>query len=328
MADRYLKFSEIQPGDTETTVALVGKIEEVTASNGSPYCNINLSDGVEEITAKLWQKKKSELPFKEEDLIGVTLTGQVYNDAKSYIVKKTHNPPADAQKVDYIRKPAFAPKDMYADILRNVQSVSKGVPRGALLPIGQMVADLYKEYEEKLLYWSAAKAYHHNLYGGLLYHTFTMVRTGLCVARVHKSLDAEILLCGLALHDIGKLKELETSSVGAADYTVDGNLFGHLLIGVQMVDEYIARKTAEYGQNPYHPAQIAAVKHIIASHHGEQAYGSIVEPRTAEASVAHLIDLMDAKVYTYAEVNATLEPGEVGKDFRLGHVYRMPDIEY
>ena len=325
----YLKLKDIEIGNTETTVVLVKAIEELVGVNGSPYCNLTISDGQEETSAKLWQKRKDELPYEAGELIGIQLTAQLYNGAKSFIVKRTFDAPADADKLDYIRKSPFPPEDMYAAILGAVTKASKGIPSGAVLSVKDLVIRIYEENKEKLLYWAAAKTMHHAYYGGLLYHTFTMIRSGQCAVRVYPKLDAELLLAGIALHDIGKLRELETTPLGTADYTAEGNLFGHLAIGLQMIDECVAKQVLEYGGNcPYDRTQLDALKHIVASHHGKMEWGALTEPKTLEAQMCFGIDYMDARMNSISETLDTMEDGEIKNSRASGKVYKMPPVIY
>ena len=322
----YLNFADIKAGDTVTTVVRVFNIEQqTTAANKTTYCNITITDAANgKEVAKMWQTRKDDLPFKEEDMIGVSLECQLYNGAKSYIIKKAYAAPNDVNPNDYLPHPPLPPEEMYGDILRNNRLVSKQVPQGALLSMADLVEGIYEEHKEKLLYWSAAKSMHHSMYGGLIYHTFRMVRNGLCATKVYKLLDPEVLLAGIALHDIGKLTELDTNKLGIAEYTVEGNLYGHLFLGLNLVDDYVRRQTEKFGTCPYNKAQLDGVRHIIASHHGKQEWGAITEPHTPEAQVAFLVDYMDAKIFMYEDALKSVPEGEMMNVFNLGYVYHSP----
>ncbi|WP_368272884.1 HD domain-containing protein, partial [Fusicatenibacter saccharivorans] len=115
------------------------------------------------------------------------------------------------------------------------------------------------------------------------------------------------------LHDIGKLQELDTDATGVAEYTVDGNLFGHTLLAIEMID----RKNFE---NPTYPAEkIRLLKHCIAAHHGQLEYGAITMPAVREAMLLHEIDVIDASMYQYEQAEKTLNPGEMSdRIFGLG----------
>ncbi|MBR4555936.1 MAG: HD domain-containing protein, partial [Clostridiales bacterium] len=148
---------------------------------------------------------------------------------------------------------------------------------------------------------SAAKAMHHNLYGGLAYHTFRMIKSAYAVCEVYTLLNRELLVCGTALHDIGKLFEMKTSDTGIATYTDMGNLFGHPLLGIEMIDHEVWNKNQANGGRSYNAEQVAVLKHMIASHHGQPEWGAIRVPSTPEAMMLHELDMIDSRMYMYEE---------------------------
>ena len=143
---------------------------------------------------------------------------------------------------------------------------------------------LLRENEEIFKTSSAAKVMHHALLGGLVYHSYRMVKAAEALCCVYTDLDAEMLIAAAVLHDIGKIVELKTTITGEADYTIDGRLFGHLLIGIQMIE-----KTAE--ELGVKGERIRLLKHCIAAHHGKAEYGAITIPATAEAQALNILDI-------------------------------------
>lgn len=158
---------------------------------------------------------------------------------------------------------------------------------------------------------SAAKSMHHNLMGGLLYHTYRMVKASYSVCDIYTTLNRELLVCGTALHDIGKIEELSTSELGAANYTPDGRLFGHALIGIEMIDKMVAEADSAAGRETYNREDVRLLKHLIASHHGTLEWGAITLPAVPEAMVLHNIDMIDSRMYMYEEGLASTKPGSV-----------------
>ena len=127
-----------------------------------------------------------------------------------------------------------------------------------------LVCTLLEENREKLLTWAAGKSVHHNIRGGLLYHTYTMLQSASQLYKVYKTilpLDRDLLFAGVILHDIGKVRELSCSSIMSIDYTPDGNLLGHLFIGAEMVGE-CARKLGLPEE------KTLLLQHMLLSHHG------------------------------------------------------------
>ena len=156
---------------------------------------------------------------------------------------------------------------------------------------------------------SAAKAMHHNIYGGLAYHTYRMILAAYKLCEVYSLLNRELLVCGTALHDIGKLFELKTTDTGIASYTDMGNLFGHALLGIEMIDREVWRQNQAIGGRSYNSEQVAMLKHMIASHHGQPEWGAIRAPSIPEALILHELDMIDSRMYMYEENFASMEPG-------------------
>ena len=116
--------------------------------------------------------------------------------------------------------------------------------------------------------------------------------------------NGDIITAGVILHDIGKLKELDTDDLGSASFTTEGRLFGHLLLGVMMIEE-VAKEIGT-------PNEIVEqLEHIIASHHGKYEYGAIALPATKEAEIVYMLDMADSRIYMYEEAYKKVEPGEM-----------------
>ena len=138
---------------------------------------------------------------------------------------------------------------------------------------------------------------------------------------VYTDLDAEMLIAAAALHDIGKIVELKTTMTGEADYTIDGRLFGHTLIGIQMIE----KAAEELGVKC---ERIRLLEHCIAAHHGKAEYGAITVPATAEAQALNILDTLDAKMYQFEDAYRSVDCGMLsGKIFALDNttVYRPCD---
>ena len=141
---------------------------------------------------------------------------------------------------------------------------------------------------------SAAKTVHHSFSGGLLEHTLSVVKFCEYMAGAYPILNKDLLYTAAMCHDIGKIKEL--SPFPENDYTDDGQLLGHIVMGVEMVDDAI-RTIPEF------PPKLASeLKHCILAHHGELEYGSPKKPALAEAFALNFADCADAKMQTLIEI--------------------------
>ena len=153
---------------------------------------------------------------------------------------------------------------------------------------------------------SAAKTVHHGFSGGLLEHTLSVTRMCDYFATSYSILNRDLLLSSAILHDIGKVKEL--SDFPDNDYTDEGQLIGHIVIGVEMINDAIR-------SIPGFPEKLAhELKHCIVAHHGELEYGSPKKPALAEAVALNMADSTDAKLQTLTE----LFQGKTGTDW-LGY---------
>jgi len=133
----------------------------------------------------------------------------------------------------------------------------------------------------------AAKGFHHIYLGGLLEHTLSVVRLLEKVSEHYPTLNKDMLITGGILHDIGKIYEFNYDSL--IEYSDEGRLIGHIVMGVEMIDKTIA------AIDDFPPQLALELRHIILSHHGEFEFGSPKRPKTLEALVVHYIDDLDAK---------------------------------
>ena len=235
----YPKFKEIALDTATWTVAFLGAIEERETKSKKPFCTFHLLDGDIAITANLWNTEKKDIyKVQEKSVISVQLYKKLYNGVETYEVKEYQAAPDDAKLEDYLLTAPIPSQDMM-DEIKSI--LSKEISETELYPLVMGILD---ENADKLLYWAAAKTIHHNCYGGLLYHMLRMLKTAVILSRVYR-FDKELLYSAVILHDIGKLQELDTDATGVAEYTVDGNLFGHTLLAIEMID----RKSFE---NPLH----------------------------------------------------------------------------
>jgi 3'-5' exoribonuclease len=124
------------------------------------------------------------------------------------------------------------------------------------------------------------------------------------ISEVYQSVDTDLLYTGVLLHDILKLEELDSTELGIADYSIKGQLLGHIEMGIMKVDE--KQRELDLDENT-----CLLVKHMILSHHEIPEYGSPKPPMFLEAELLHYIDLIDARVFDYETAYKTVMPGEM-----------------
>src|SRR5262249_3157884 len=137
---------------------------------------------------------------------------------------------------------------------------------------------------------------HHAFLGGLLEHVVTLLDAADRILPLYPELDRDLLLTGIFLHDVGKARELSYQRVFS--YTDEGQLIGHLVIGVEMLNDKAA-KVPDLTGEPFPPELLLRLKHMIVSHHGTYEFGSPKLPMTPEAIALHYLDNLDAKVHSF-----------------------------
>lgn len=290
-------FSTLEVGRTYEFDCLMTSATEKLTKKLDPFVTITFSDGEGTLDANMFQTSMSDIEKYIKKVVRVNMMVSLYNGNTSYTVKTIVNS-NDTDIGEFVLKAPIEGPDMYEEIMKYLRSCKSNLRVVAI--------NLYEQNKEKLMYWSAAKSMHHNIYGGLLYHTLRMIRNAHMICKTYPALNRDLLIIGCALHDIGKLQELDTDELGVADYSVVGNLFGHLLLGVQMVAN-------EAAKGDYNPEEVMLLEHMIASHHGKLEYDAIKTPRTVEAQVLSYIDDMDAKIYAFEHALESVEPGEMGQ---------------
>src|SRR5262249_46395879 len=137
---------------------------------------------------------------------------------------------------------------------------------------------------------------HHAYLGGMVEHVVTLLELGERILPLYPDLDRDLLISGIFLHDIGKVRELNYARAFA--YTDEGQLVGHIVIGVEMLNEKVARVPDLTGE-PFPKELLLRLKHMILSHHGTYEFGSPRLPMTPEAIALHHLDNLDAKIHTF-----------------------------
>lgn len=317
----YIMFSKAEINTTICRPALVTNISEAEARNGKVYCKITLSDGDSTVVANMFDVSSNVLrdlyDIKPATVVNADLRVSEYNGAKSFVVSCIQKSEDQSCINDYMKLPPIPSKVMYDYITATLHDNVAGY----LLTVTESILDLYAR---EFCTSSAAVAMHHNMLGGLLYHTYRMLQSAVHLCEVYPELDKELMICGTILHDIGKIKEYKTNRMGEATVSPCGALFGHLYIGAELVHSTAVELGCADNE------KIILLQHMILSHHGVQQWGAVVPPAIPEAFVLHFIDDIDAKVYMCNDITKSLEGGTTTekKPFGLdGRLYKRLDAE-
>ena len=301
------KISELQQGK-ENIALLLKEVAERTTKKGSPFLILTLTDGKDDINAKKWDMSKKDFPYEIGAVLECNMNVSTYNGQPDYSVDDMKNITGSVDIGEFVKKSPGNPEYMYNDLLQYVFAMPESLKT--------LVFSILEDHKEKLLYWSAAKSMHHNMLGGLIYHTYRMVQSAEALCNVYSTANKHLVVAGCILHDIGKIKELNTDNLGNAAYTMDGNMFGHLMMGAVLIHDY--GKTLGTPE-----ALLKELEHIVLSHHGEPEWGAVVRPASLEAFLVSQVDMIDAKVMVFEEEYGKLDAGHMSdtRNFMLGNVF-------
>lgn len=252
---------------------------------GKNYLSLVLSDKTGTISGKVWDISRDIQSFNEGDYIKIDANVQTFNNDLQLNIKKIRKAQeGEYDEADYIPTTDKNVNDLYTKLNDYINSIEDQYIKRLLTNIfieNNTIAENFKKH-------TAAKAMHHNYMGGLIEHTISV--TAICdfFASHYDDVNRDVLIASALLHDIGKIKEL--SDFPNIDYTDDGELLGHIVMG----SEFIGTEADKIEGFPHQLRSL--IQHNILAHHGEYEYGSPKLPRTIEAFILHCADDTDAKV--------------------------------
>ena len=285
--------------------------------DGNPFLNVTLSDRTGQIKGVVWdQVERIAAAAAEGDFVHVRAQVGEYRGSLQLVVKDMARIPAE--QVDSADFLAVTSRDVDKMIARLQEMTSRMQNRHlkALFDAFWADVDFVAAYRRA----PAAKHMHHAYIGGLLEHTLSMAVLAEMIAGHYSGVDRDMLLAGVILHDVGKLRELEYTH--RIDYTDEGRLLSHIVIGLAMLEEKLQ-------QVPDFPViQVQLLKHLMISHHGAREFGSPEPPKTIEAVLLNYIDEMDSRVNSIRDyVAQDSSDGSWTPYHRLleRHFYKGPD---
>jgi 3'-5' exoribonuclease len=278
----YLK--DIKQGDKIASSFLAAEKNMAFSQKGSPYLSVKLKDRTGELESKVWENAvELDKLFKKGDIISIEGRAASYkNSIQISIINIKKIPWEEIDPADYLPYVKGDVHAMFNEIVGFIEKVDDKYLRALLNAF-------FQEEETVSLFQKApaAKGFHHIYLGGLLEHTLSVVYLLDKIAGHYPDLNKDMLITGGILHDIGKIYEFSYNNT--IDYSDEGRLIGHIVMGVEMINKKIAAIDD-------FPSQLALeLRHIILSHHGEFEFGSPKRPKTLEALFVHYIDDLDAK---------------------------------
>jgi 3'-5' exoribonuclease len=271
-----------------------------TGKNGKPFMNLVLMDSSGEIEARIWEDAARHSGHAVRDAI-VLVTGKVqsYQGRLQVVVASLEVLREDEVALsDLLPKSRVDAEALYPVLLEKVASMRDPHYRA----LAEAVLRDDAEISALLKRAPAAKAMHHAYPGGLLEHIVSITQV-LDFLSLHYAgrVDRDLLFLGGFFHDIAKIWELTFDKT--TDYSNEGRLVGHLVMGVELVERKIRWLESQPGRlpAPFPQEKKLLVKHLILAHHGKLEYGSPVVPQTLEALIVHYIDDLDSKVNQIGE---------------------------
>ena len=287
---KYIK--DLHEGETIRSIYLCKGKRAAETRNGKPYENLLLQDKTGVLDGKIWDPNSQGIAdYDEKDFIEVVGDVITYNNNLQLNIKQLRKASEEEYNpADYMPISEKSVDGMYEELLGYIRGISNSYLRQAIEYYFVKDAEFVRTFKGH----SAAKTVHHGFAGGLLEHTLSVIRLCEYFAGAYEIINKDLLIASAICHDIGKTREL--SDFPDNDYTDEGQLIGHIVIGVEMLSEAI--RTI-----PDFPVVLANEwKHCIIAHHGELEFGSPKKPALAEAVALNLADNADAKMQTLKEI--------------------------
>lgn len=259
--------------------------------SGKEYGNLILQDKTGTIDSKIWDLNSPGIgEFDSMDYVYVEGDITIFQNANQMNIRRIRKArEGEYMEADYLPVSKKDINQMYEELMALIRSIKN--PWLSRLLSAFFVED--PQFAKAFCFHSAAKTVHHGFVGGLLEHTLSVTRLCDYYAAAYPQLNRDLLLTAAIFHDIGKTKEL--SRFPENDYTDDGQLLGHIIIGTEMVGDAIRRIEG------FPELLSRELKHCILAHHGELEYGSPKKPALLEALALNFADNTDAKLETMIE---------------------------
>ena len=296
-------IQELHDGEHVMGVYLCKQKSSAVTKNGKPYDNVIIQDKTGVIDCKIWDVGNAGIcEFDALDYIDIVGEVSSFNGALQISIKRVRvADEGEYNPADYLPVSERNIDEMYKELTGYINGIDNHYLKTLLEDFFVRDEEFIKKFKKS----SAAKSVHHCFIGGLLEHTVSVAALCKSYAEKYPILKKDLLVSAALLHDVGKVREF--SSFPENDYTDEGNLLGHIVMGSEMVGE----KTRMIDGFPV--SLESELKHCILAHHGKLEYGSPKKPALVEAIALNYADDLDAKMETFKEIlNSTTETGWLG----------------
>ncbi len=286
--------NQLAPGEGVNNVFLVIDKQVRVNRQGAPYLHLEVRDRTGAIEARYWNVgEEVARTFNEGDYVQLRGKVQLFQGASQIIMTGVEPYAGPSVDPDEFLPPSVADAEKLIARLREILRSIKDAHLRALADCFLIDDALFQKFTKA----PAGMRNHHAYHGGLLEHVVTMLTAADRIVDLYPAVDRDLLLLGIFLHDIGKVDELTYDR--AFGYSDEGQLIGHLVMGVGILRDKIARAVELLGE-PFPDELRLRLEHMIVSHHGSPEHGSPKLPMTLEAIALHYLDNLDAKLHLFA----------------------------
>ncbi len=312
-------IQSLREGDSVQGFALVARREVRQDRSGRDYLDLDLADSTGRISAKAWWDSKAlQREFGPHSFVAYRGLVKSYRDQLQIVLDDCREA-TDADRAYGFDESKLIPTTSY-DIGELWDRLEKLLTAQIKRPeLRRLVAETLAAEGAALREHPAAKFIHHAYRGGLLEHVVSMAELASRICDHYPELDRDLLLVGVLFHDLGKLREL--GAMPANDYTLEGRLVGHVVLGRDLLLERCAA-ILDF------PATLRLqLEHLVLSHQGQRDFGAVVEPMTPEAVALHFIDDLDSKLAQLRAARASGEPVQWHKVLQRYLYFAPPQSE-
>ncbi len=293
------KLYDYQMDDRFEIFLLIKSVAERKTRAGKTFLSITFQDTSGEMQGNLWDASQEDIEKYQPGMV-VNLKGkrEEYNGQAQLRIDKMRLAIEGEAKNPrlYVKRAPFTPEEMIEKLNEVIFDITN--PK-----MNRIVRYLLNKYSSVFFEAPAAKTNHHAFNGGLAYHTISMIEMAKTIVDYYPNINASLLYSGLILHDLGKVIEL--SGPTATEYTLEGQLIGHIVL----IDQEIVLACRELKIDNDAEA-VLLLRHVILAHHGLLEYGSPVRPQVKEAEIIHYLDQLDAKINMMEDELTKTEEGE------------------
>jgi 3'-5' exoribonuclease len=283
---KTLFIESLADGQAIQDIFIVSEKNMSQKKDGKPFIQVRFTDRTGSIRGVIWDNVETvRTHFDHGDYVKIQARVTTYREKLQLTVFSVQRMTIEQiDPCDFLPKTTRDTGQMFQQLLKQSQTLVNTDLKSVL----QRFWD-DSIFVEKFCTAPAAKSMHHAYLGGLLEHTLSVAILVDRLIKCHyRGIDRDLLLTGAILHDIGKIDEYEYTTM--IDYSTEGRLLNHIIIGVRMLDE----KIASIRNFPKDTAQL--LRHLIISHHGIREFGSPEPPKTLEAIILHFLDNLDSKI--------------------------------